>query len=216
MNIVAFGAAVALAFISAPALAQDTGSPFTGPRIEGRVGWDGPRIRASASDGQNSISRTASKSGVVYGGEVGYDHAINTLVLGGYAGIEGSTAKECGELYGEDRLCLRSGRSITAGARLGFVARPSVMLYGKGGYSSGRAEIDYQDYELILADVNEGQNLDGFHLGAGVEASLRGGLYGRLEYVYSDYGKARAELDGVSASIAPSRHQVVYGMGFRF
>lgn len=222
MNFVASAAAVAAAAIAVPAFAQDAapafdGPAFTGPRIEARLGWDSPDVRATISDGTNSISRSASKSGVVYGGEVGYDHSAGQmLVLGAYVGLEGSSTKSCGELYGEDRLCARAGRNITAGARIGAVVSDSLMLYGKGGYSNGRASIDYQDYELILADVDEGRNFDGFHLGAGVEAKVSGGLYGRLEYVYSNYGKTSVAVDDAVGSLKPTRHQVVYAMGVRF
>ncbi|MEG3088100.1 outer membrane protein [Sphingomonas sp. PB4P5] len=217
MKIIGLSAAVAIAAISTPALAQETGPSFNGPRIEARVGWDSPDLRVTLSDGTDSISRSASKSGVTYGGEIGYDYSPdNKFVIGGYVGLEESTTKSCSELYGEDRACLKAGRNITAGARVGAVVQDSFLLYGKGGYSNGRTSVTYRDYELILADVDEGKNFDGFHLGAGVEGDLAGGIYGRLEYVYSSYGKTSVAADDFSASLKPTRHQIVYGMGIRF
>jgi outer membrane immunogenic protein len=216
MKIAISGAAAVAVLISVPAFAQEGAEGFNGPRIEARAGWDHPNLEVSLTDGVDSITRDAGKDGVSYGGEVGYDHRSNNLMIGGYVGIEGSTTKECGELYGEDRLCIRSGRNITAGVRVGVVLDPSFMLYGKGGYSNGRATVDYQDYELILSDVDEGRNFDGFHLGAGLETQLPGGIYGRLEYVYTGYGKATISDEEVTAGLKPSRHQVLYGMGVRF
>jgi outer membrane immunogenic protein len=217
MKFVAYAAAVAAVAIASPAVAQDAEPAFSGPRIEARVGWDRPDVRVTLSDGVDQISRSAGKSGVTYGGEVGYDiRAGQMLVLGGYAGLEGSTTKACDELYGEDRICIRAGRNITAGARIGAVLSPMLMVYGKGGYSNGRVSIDYQDYELILADVDEASNLDGFHLGAGIEASINRRIYGRLEYIYSNYGKLSASVDDITGSVKPTRHQVAYAMGVRF
>ncbi|MES3153677.1 outer membrane protein [Sphingomonas faeni] len=217
MKIVALGAAALAALVSTSAFAQDIVQTFNGPRIELRAGWDNPDIRATLSDNRNRVSRSADKSGFTYGGEVGYDYSPdNKLVIGGYAGVEGSTTKACSELYGLDRLCVRAGRNITAGARVGAVVGESFLVYGKGGYSNGRVSVDYRDYELILADENVGRNLDGFHVGAGVEAALSGGVYGRLEYVYTKYGRLSAETDVISASLKPTRQQVVYAMGVRF
>jgi len=217
MKIVAFAAAAVVACISTSAFAQDIVPSFDGPRIELRAGWDHPDVRVTLSDGVDSISRSAGKSGVTYGGEVGYDVRTNgNLVIGAYAGIDGSTTKACGELYGEDRLCVRAGRNITAGARIGAVVGQSFLLYGKGGYSNGRVSVDYQDYELILADENEHRNFDGFHVGGGVEAAISGGIYGRLEYIYTKYGRISADLGGATASLKPTRHQVAYAMGVRF
>ncbi len=216
MKFVAIGTAAVATLMATSASAQAVNPLFTGVHIEARVGWDNPNIRATLSDGVDRISRNASKSGAVYGGEIGYDYALNNVLIGGYAGIEDSSAKECGELYGNDRLCLRSGRNLTAGIRLGVPVAEQFALYAKGGYSNGRASLDYQDNDLILADENEGRNFDGFHVGGGIEGTLTGRVYGRLEYVYTGYGDKSVIADDIRASIEPKRHQVVYGMGIRF
>ena len=216
MKFVVLGAVAAATLASSPASAQAINPLFTGARIEARVGWDSPDIRATLSDGVDRFSRTASKSGVVYGGEIGYDYALNNVLIGGYAGIEGSTAKDCGALYGNDRLCLRAGRNLTAGIRLGVPVGERFALYAKGGYSNGRASIDYRDDDLVIPDADEGRNFDGFHVGGGIEGTLTGRIYGRLEYVYTGYGDKSAVVDDIRATIEPKRHQVVYGMGVRF
>jgi outer membrane immunogenic protein len=90
-----------------------------------------------------------------------------------------------GELYGNDRLCLRSGRNLTAGVRLGVPVGEKFAVYAEGGYSNGRASIDYQDFDLTIPDENEGRNFDGFHVGGGIEGTVSGSLYGCLEYVYT-------------------------------
>ncbi|EZP52641.1 MULTISPECIES: outer membrane protein [Sphingomonas] len=216
MKIMLLGAVAVAASVASSASAQTVDPLFTGARIEARVGWDRPTIRAGVSDGVDSINRTAGKDGVVYGGEIGYDYALSNVLVGGYFGYEGSSAKECGELYGQDQLCLRAGRNFTAGARLGVPVSGSFALYAKGGYSNGRAKLDYRDDTLVRADVDEGRNFNGFHVGGGVEGTLSGRVYGRLEYVYTGYGEKSAVSDGLRASIEPRRHQVVYGMGIRF
>lgn len=216
MKFIILGVTALAGIVASPATAQTINPLFTGAHIEARVGWDSPHIRATVSDGTSTISRDSSSDGVVYGGEIGYDYALNNVLIGGYAGIEGSSAKECGELYGNDRLCLRASRNLTAGVRLGVPVADQFVLYAKGGYSNGRATIDYQDFDAILADEKEGRNFDGYHIGAGIEGTLTGRVYGRLEYVYTGYADASVIDGGIRSSLEPKRHQVVYGMGIRF
>jgi outer membrane immunogenic protein len=208
---------VALAAAS-PAFAQDAEpSAYGGARIEARAGWDRPTISLRASDGVDTIDESAGKSGVVYGGEVGYDYAVSTIsFIGAYAGIEGSTTEECSEVYGGDEACLKAGRNITAGVRAGFMLSPSAAVYAKGGYSNGRVRVTYEDPAAPADNFEEGGNVDGFHLGAGAEFGLKSGIYAKLEYVYSNYGDYEY-VDGTdSASLGLDRHQVVAGVGIRF
>ena len=211
-----FSAVAMTSLTVAPAMAQEAAPYFTGPRAEARVGYDNVTIRATVSDGTDSFSRSEGRDGVTYGGELGYDYAINHLVLGGYVGLEGSSTKACGELYGQDQICLRAGRNITVGARVGYAFEGTTMIYAKGGYTNAQIKADYEDYELILPDFRESESVDAFHVGAGLEAGLPGGVYGRLEYVYTGAGETSVQIEDVSFGVKPHRHQAVFGLGVRF
>lgn len=216
MKMVLAGISFAALMIAAPVSAQERSGSFDGPRIEVRGGWDFLNLEATLSDGTDRIARDEGKSGASYGGEIGYDYRSGNVVVGAYGGIEGSTVKECAEVLGNDEACLKSGRNITAGLRVGSVISDNFMIYAKGGYSNGRAKLEYRDYDLAYWDVNLGQNLSGFHLGAGIEGEMSGGIYGRLEYVYTDYGSESVRVDEIRVGFQPTRHQVLYGMGVRF
>jgi outer membrane immunogenic protein len=202
--------------IAAPAAAQDAAPVSSGPRIEARVGWDRPVIEAFLDDGVDSISDKAGKSGVTYGVEAGYDIvAGGPSLIGIYGGIEDSSVKECLEIYGNDRGCVEAGRNITAGARVGFVTNRGVV-YLKGGYSNGRATVSYSDPAAPSDNFRLSENLDGFHLGAGGEVMFGRNVYGKLEYVYTNYGGFDYDDGDVAAGLDVERHQVVAGVGFRF
>ncbi len=79
-----------------------------GARVEARIGIDDVVLKVEDESG--------SKVGLSYGGEVGYDYVTNSgFVIGAYAGIDGSTTKDCTEVFGNDEACLKAGRNITAG-----------------------------------------------------------------------------------------------------
>lgn len=193
-------AALLAGTIAAPAMAQNA-APFTGPRVEGIIGYD----RAQAEDDGLDDGESNSRDGVVYGGGVGYDFQVGNLV----AGIEGeaafSTIDECEDdfLVTGDELCSQIGRDLYAGGRIGSVVGSNTLLYAKAGYTNARLESEYTD---VTGDEVERINadLDGVRLGVGAEFALGPNSFAKTEYRYSNYEQGF------------EKHQVVAGFGFRF
>jgi len=192
-------ALIASSAFAAPAFAQDSG--FTGPRVEGVVGWD------RVDDG--SASNTPSSDGVVYGGAVGYDFQAGNAVIGFEGEATGSTNdQEVSDVVtAGDNFRVKAGRDLYVGGRLGFLAGPRTMIYAKGGYTNAQVETRYTagNATTIVKD-----DLDGWRLGAGAEFKLNDKVYLKGEYRYSNYSK----MDGADVDI--DRHQIVGGVGIRF
>jgi outer membrane immunogenic protein len=205
MRIALFAAALAASTaLAAPAFAQDSGdeSSFTGPRAEGIVGWD----RAESGENLQGDAR----DGVVYGGAVGYDVQMGHAVLGAEAELTGSTTKDSANnvVASNDTLDVKAGRDIYLGGRIGFAVGDRALLYAKGGYTNARINTRY--HAPGATAIEDGENLDGWRLGAGAEVKLGGQVYAKAEYRYSNYGNA----DGYDINL--DRHQVVGGVGIRF
>jgi len=227
--------AAALVATAAPAYAQDV----SGFRIEGRAAWEQTGAKATIPNpdfdeeddesGPEFLTATDDDSAIAYGVELGYDLQVGPgLVIGAYAGAELSDSRVCNQLIEDDLACSDLKRTFTAGARVGVPLGASSLIYAKGGYSNGKFDVAY-DPDITDNDDEEpgdtygfSKSRGGYHVGAGVEVGLSQGLYGKLEYVYTDYGKGSYLLDdGVagadpSVSIASDRHQVSIGMGLRF
>lgn len=215
MKTVSFGIAVVAATFAVSAAAQDV-STIGGPRAEVRAGYDNVSVDVDYDDGVDSFSGSDGTDGVAYGGEIGYDFNFGGAIIGAYAGVDFASTDYCSELYGDDEVCLEAGRNITAGARLGWMVGPDALLYAKGGYSNGRIKLTYEDFENILEDIDEGENLDGFHLGAGAEIGLSANTYAKLEYVYSNYDGFEYSDPDLDVGVDLDRHQVLLGLGLRF
>jgi outer membrane immunogenic protein len=123
------------------------------------------------------------------------------------AGVElnadDSTTKECGSdvVVLGDTLCVRAGRDLSAVARMGWNTSAAGKLYVLAGYTNARLKISYTDATGTVSDAGNG---DGVRVGAGYQQSFASGLYGKVEYRYSNY-----EADF-------SRHQVLAGVGIAF
>ena len=177
--------------LAAPALAQER-APFTGPRAEAVVGWD--RIQA---DGGH-------QDGVSYGGQVGYDFQSGLGLIGIEGEATGSTTDACDGAgsVANPNLCVKAGRDLYAGARIGTVIGGNTLLYAKAGYTNARVRLTSSDGTTTT--TLGGRNLDGVRVGAGLEHKFGGNFYGKAEYRYSNYQQ------GVS------RHGVRAGVGVRF
>jgi outer membrane immunogenic protein len=204
-----FAAAMLAAVSASPAFAQNTATPvaaapFTGPHIEGLIGYDNV---GGTRDGRD---------GLLYGIGAGYDFQIG----GAVAGIEGewsdSTARGSTSNLAVigDSAGLRTDRDLYIGARVGFAVAPSTLLYAKGGYTNARFKTIYTAGGTT---TNFGNTLDGYRLGAGVEQKFA--LFGpsgfvKAEYRYSNYKNLNVGTTNVGVDL--DRHQAVLGVGVRF
>jgi outer membrane immunogenic protein len=192
MRSVAFSALfLAGVAVAAPSFAQ-ADAPFTGPRVEGLVGWDHP------------VTNPGHDDAVTYGVGVGYDMQMGGALVGIEAEAMDSDAKSCvgAQTAADPRLCLKAGRDLYVGGRVGTVIGGRALLYAKAGYTNARAQLNSDNG---TTDVRlDKTNLDGARVGAGVEYAVGPNSFVKAEYRYSNY-EAGFE-----------RHQLVGGFGVRF
>lgn len=194
-------------------------SQVSGLRVEPRIGYERVISELNVDTADDSASVRVGKSGVTYGGEVGYDAQVNvSAVLGVYAGLEGSSAKECENdiVSVGDRTCIAANRNITVGARGGYLLSPTTLLYVKGGFSSGRLRLSNRNATVEENNVAGSDSLSGFHAGAGIQTAFSSRFYGKLEYVYTDYNGYEVNDGTTKTSLDFSRHQAIAGFGVRF
>lgn len=175
---------------------------FGGLRIEVQAGYD--RLEGDI----------VTDDGVTYGAEAGFDVALGrSLLVGGYAGVEGSTVEACSALIGATN-CYRTPLALTLGGRVGVTLGHDTLLYAKGGYTRGRVAYESARTTLPPSTFEVRQNLDGWHVGGGLERRFTRNAYGKVEYVYT-------RLRGLDVTTLPGptedldRHQVKVGLGLR-
>ena len=200
--------------LATPAMAQDS-STFTGPRIEGIVGYDNTR---SGSEPDADFDRSI--DGLAYGVGIGYDLALGGVVLGVEAEWLETDAKTSYDISGATTFDVAKadmGREIYVGLRAGVPVTPSTLLYAKVGYANARANVLVSDN---TTDVDLKTHLDGWRVGAGVERAFGPNFYGKLEYRYANYDEGKFEFaNGATTERFDTdfdRHQVLVGVGYRF
>jgi outer membrane immunogenic protein len=196
---------IASSATAVPALAQSQapGQSFAGSHAEIITGWDHVKDKSSFD---------ASKDGVTYGGNIGYDFQRGSTVFGVEGEVTGSSISDRSSnvLNQGDRLRVKAGRDLYVGGRLGFLAGPNTLIYAKAGYTNAQFITDYDSPNSTPAlSLRSRDNLDGWRLGAGAEVKLTDKVFAKAEYRYSNYG---SQPNGVN----PERHQIVTGIGVRF
>ena len=204
---------------SAAPAASDNGAPvsavsssFTGPRVEIFGGWDRVGTRTRFDDGVTRDTNRTHRNGVTGGVLGGYDLPIgDKLVAGAFGSYALSTAKDCVGGVG----CVKSGRQIEGGARLGLKALDGkALVYAKGAYVNGQIRADLFDgTDLIKGHANR----DGWRAGAGVEYAVSSHAYVKAEYDYTRFKSFDADDLGVTdTSLRYDRNQLLGGFGVRF
>lgn len=195
----AAGAFVASVAFAAPALAQDTRAPFTGPRAEVTAGWD--RVDPDGAE---------AKEGIAYGVNLGYDVQAGGVVVGveGEATWASTRQRDTNVLVAGDSAEIKAGRDLYLGARVGMPLGDRALVYAKGGYTNAGIETRYATGTGVTLDDEE--TIDGWRAGAGAEVKLNDRAYVKAEYRYSRYG----EVDDLELNL--DRHQVMAGVGVRF
>lgn len=203
MRKILIGAALLSTALATPAIAQEE-APFTGPHIEGIVGYD------DVSEGDGDL---------MYGIAAGYDFQLGGVI----AGIEGEFAdsdvkgRASDVLATGDSFALNTDRDLYVGVRLGFAVTPSTMIYAKGGYTNAKFESRFDDGVGTI--YSNGVTADGYRIGAGIEQKFK--LFGpsgfiKAEYRYSNYSNIDIGKDDFDLDTDFDRHQAVVGVGVRF
>lgn len=185
-------ASLPLFALATPAFAQDADRAFDGASATAITGVD-----VSSSVGNDD-------TGVIYGGQLGYDWQRGKTVLGVEAEASGSSAKGCGgtTLF---RYCTKQDRDLYVGGRIGRVVGDSTLLYAKAGYTNSRVTGTYVDNTTTPSTSGSGSSTsDGVRAGVGIEQKLGSNVALKAEYRYSNYEGSY------------SRNQGVVGLGFRF
>jgi outer membrane immunogenic protein len=139
----------------------------------------------------------------------GYNWQQGALVIGleadlGTGWMQSNTSTLAGVLQ-TDLNAIGSFRG-----RLGFLATPSLMLYGTAGLAWANMDFRLQGTQA------QSETFFGYQIGAGGEMMLNSNMALRLEYIYTDLGAERVTHGGGINTYDPDFHTVRAGIAFKF
>jgi opacity protein-like surface antigen len=147
--------------------------------------------------------------------------------IGGGPGIEAE---------GADSSTVKLGWDSTVRGRIGFLAYPTVLVYGTAGVAFQQVTVGAAcdgsknswcgvngSLGVSLPAMNQSFSTvkTGWTLGAGVESVLTGNWLGKLEFRYSDFGHVNNVFlagtgDDVTSNIHLQTYKFLAGIGYKF
>ncbi|MFK7842779.1 MAG: outer membrane protein [Sphingorhabdus sp.] len=198
--------AASLVAISAPqaAFAQDTDDLFTGVSVGVQGGYDRQSIDETILEGANAVTLNAKKSGIIYGGYLGYDLQMGKVVVGVEAGFSPNGKTITSDIANGGSAELNPKWSADASVRAGVVLADRALFYGRIGYNRKRYSVSRFANGNNSAIASSNENADGLMFGGGAEFAFNENAAFRVEY-------RRNKLDGSLRS-----NQVLAGATLRF
>jgi outer membrane immunogenic protein len=203
-------AAAALAIGTVSASAADMAARYTKAPVAPAVvvyNWTGFYIGADVGYGWGRSTGTGTNaagffptpysvdpSGVIGGGFVGYNWQVNNVVLGIEADWQAADLNDSGNFANNVGTLYTIGTSVkdygSVRGRLGF-AFDRWMVFGTAGWAWGSWDTSYgfagAGAPFVTMSVDSS---DGWTAGAGVEYAFTDNFLGRVEYRYTDLGRA--------------------------
>ncbi|HVZ50566.1 MAG TPA: outer membrane beta-barrel protein [Pseudolabrys sp.] len=203
----------------APALAADlpVKAPPLQPAVVAPYDWSGFYVGANVGGGWSTVAATnhgnttafgdygrkqgfnADMSGVIGGGQIGYNFQRGHVVFGidallDASGLEGSWKSTVGNK--DDQFSTKTDVLTLITGRLGY-AWDNVLLYGKGGLAGSRLKVSVVDTVPPATGAgNDTQWAWGWTLGAGLEYAIARQWSAGIEYDYASFGSKNFQLAG--------------------
>lgn len=205
-----------LASTSVIAAGPDNNYDWSGAYLGGQMGYASGTSRYSSDIDERIKFKPDGFLGGLYGG---YNHQFgNNFVLGVDTDLNFANIKANGKFYDQN--------VYDPSLRTSIKMRWNGATRIRAGYAAGRllpylaAGISYGKYELSAArdpgySFKASNTRTGWNIGAGLDYAVTDNLVARVEYRYSDFGKARIFND-LSDSLNMKTHDVRLGIAYKF
>jgi outer membrane immunogenic protein len=213
--------------VVAPVPAYDWSGFYVGANIGGA--WDHGTSTDRALDGTFVSSGASSNSGVVGGGQIGYNYmALPNFLLGIEADVDGTSLK--GTVLSVDGSNQHSSELDAFGTvrgRVGFT-QSNWLFYGTGGFAWGEGSVTRTQLATVVAvppipavagTVETSSNTrTGWAAGAGVEWGITQNWTARLEYLYLDLGNATSAfpISNRQQTSSATMNVARFGVNYKF
>ena len=183
-----------------------------------------PRRQRVSGQTTSRAELGSGQSGVLLGGQAGYNWQSGAFVLGAETDFDWSSISKSfnfvsspfagvgvpGTLLG-DTLSVNAKASFdwlgTTRARVGFVATPDnrLMFYGTGGIAYGGGSANFSVFDATTGSVSTGNPSStrvGWTIGAGAEYAITNNITIKGEYLYYNLGSTTISTTGDAFALA--------------
>jgi len=213
--------------VVAPVSVYDWSGFYVGANIGGT--WDSSTSTNRALDGTFVSSGSAHNTGVIGGGQIGYNFtAAPNFLLGIEADVQGTSLRGSSPaIDGTNIHNTRLDAFGTARGRAGFTAN-NWLIYGTGGFAWSDGSVSRTQVATVVAvppipapggTVETVDNVrTGWTAGAGVEWGITQNWTAKVEYLYVDLGNATSTflLSNRQQTSSLTMNVARFGVNYKF
>ncbi len=176
-----------------------------------------PPVGAFSASAASSIP-VGGGIGFIGGGQIGYNQQFGDFVIGAEADFHGTTANGSAIAVGASYDPLSGAAPLTVTTaqkslqnlgtlrgRVGYLATPTLLVYGTGGFAYGQTNLNISRttydtaglYGSALGTTSFMSFRDGWAAGGGFEWMFWPGWSAKLDYLYYDLGTLSPGMDGI-------------------
>lgn len=196
-------AAILFANTALPAHAEEKQN-FEGVKVGVQAGWEQRQINEVVLTPPNNARISDKSKGLTYGGFVGYDAQLGSVVLGVEADFAPSGKTLRSAFASGTSVELDSKWTASVSARAGVTLTPKLLAYGRVGYDLNRYRINGNAAGNTTPLATQKATGSGLLYGGGLEYAVDENASLRVEY-------RRRDQEGTLGG-----HQVLGGLTLRF
>ena len=154
--------------------------------------------------------------GTFYGG---YDYMVlerngHHFYVGGASAVSIVERRTEVRRSATDRYNLDNTYDFDLGVRLSYASHDGALMFLQGGYTSSNFNYSYKQGNEIVLDT--ARLLHGYHVGLGMEASLGGNAFFRVDWALRDYGDVSLGDYTPHTTLSPRSFTSRIGLVYRF
>jgi outer membrane immunogenic protein len=201
-SIIAAAAAVLMAGAASAADLPRGPAPYYSPSPAAGYNWAGAYAGLNLGYEWGKVSNSAGNpSGIMGGGQVGYNWQNGQFVFGGETDLQISSADDTFAPWKFSNPWFGTLRG-----RIGY-AMNNILVYGTGGLA-------YADLKGELSGLTETKTELGWTLGLGMEVGLTPNWSAKVEYLYMDLGSRAFSVTGTDNGL--SANVLRLGVNYHF
>lgn len=198
---------------TAVSTAADLPTAYPAPAAPQFYNWTGLYVGAHAGGGFSNLGVGSTGSGVIGGGQVGYNYQVNRWVWGIEADFAGSGVKNnlasLDTVFGSITANFNWNSLATVTPRVGY-AFDNWLVYGKAGGAWADVSVSVNAFGL---GSSAGGTASGWVAGVGAEYAFRNNWSAKVEYDHFGFG-SDASIFSTGSSVGFDAIKV--GVNYRF
>jgi outer membrane immunogenic protein len=182
--------------------------------------WSFDDTRSTVSQASTGVAQSVASTGVIGGGQIGYNFQQGNLVYGLEADLQGA-ATSGDDIASSDPFYAKGKNSLdwfgTLRGRFGAATSDRTLFFATGGLAFGGIKNTLTESDAATTgSLTKDSTKTGFVVGGGVEQAISPKWSMKFEYDYLNFGKEKLSLNGGNDTFTADQSYSLFRVGLNY